>query len=67
MIRGVLGFVVKKWHSLGTQKNLSKTLSKIVTEDNFNLYQSDKKYPVCYAGVVDFFLLMNVPFPLQIL
>jgi predicted patatin/cPLA2 family phospholipase len=40
--------------SLGTQNNLKKTISKIVTPLDFFHYQNDEKYPDCYVGSVDF-------------
>lgn len=39
--------------SFGTQNNLPKTLSKLITERDFERYQ-EGDYPDCYIGSVDF-------------
>ena len=39
--------------SFGTQGNLPKTLSKVITEDDWHRYQCGD-YPECYIGSVDF-------------
>ncbi len=39
--------------SFGTQNNLPKTLSKVITKNDFYRYQSGD-YPDCYIGSVDF-------------
>jgi len=39
--------------SFGTQNNLPKTISKIITEKDFERYQNGD-YPDCYVGSVDF-------------
>jgi predicted patatin/cPLA2 family phospholipase len=39
--------------SFGTQNNLPKTLSKVITEKDFERYQKGN-YPDCYIGSVDF-------------
>ena len=46
--------VISGKKSFGTQNNLKKTLSKIITPLDYFHYQNDKKYPDCYIGSVDF-------------
>ena len=39
--------------SLGTQNTLKKTISKIITEEEFNRYQ-EGDFPNCWIGTIDF-------------
>ena len=40
--------------SFGTQNNLYKTISKTISEKEFERYQSNDLYPNCWVGSVDF-------------
>ncbi|WP_306640053.1 patatin-like phospholipase family protein [Sanyastnella coralliicola] len=40
---------------LGVQKNLEKTLSTVITFEEFEAYKTNDKLPICIVGTVDFY------------
>jgi predicted acylesterase/phospholipase RssA len=51
--RLIWGFISKDVHYMGTQKNMPKTLAKIITLEKFEEYKNGD-YPICYVGTVNF-------------
>ena len=42
-------------HYLGEQKNLEKTIAKVVSRSEFEKYKEDKTKAICIVGTVDFY------------
>ena len=42
-------------HYLGKQKNLEKTIAKVVSRSEFEKYKEDKTKAICIVGTVDFY------------
>ncbi len=47
--------IIRGKHYLGEQKNLERTLSKVVTPERFEQFKSDDAIPFCIIAAVDFY------------